>query len=78
MLRVSSYIYLSEDTRATMVDLPIYIGSVPVEELDNFDQKLVASFKRIAADGIDMTRISMVINRDERQVSRLRPAVTDY
>jgi hypothetical protein len=78
MLRVSSYIYLSEDTRATMVDLPIYVGSVPVEELDNFDQKLVASFKRIAADGIDMTRISMVINRDERQVSRLRPAVTDY
>jgi len=61
-----------------MVDLPIYIGSVPVEELDNFDQKLVASFKRIAADGIDMTRISMVINRDERQVSRHHQAVTDY
>jgi hypothetical protein len=51
-----------------MVDLPIYIGSVPIDELDNFDEKLVASFKRIASDGIDMTRMSMVINRDERQV----------
>jgi hypothetical protein len=39
-LLVSSYIYFSEDTRVTMVDLPIYIGSVPVEALDNFDEKL--------------------------------------
>jgi len=61
-----------------MVDLPVYIGSVPVEELDNFDQKLVASFKRIAADGIDMTRMSMVINRDERQVSPTSPTVANY
>jgi hypothetical protein len=61
-----------------MVDMPVYIGSVPVEELDNFDQKLVASFRRIADDGIDMTRIYMVINRDERQVSRHHQAATDY
>jgi subtilase family serine protease len=51
-----------------MVDLPIYIGSVPVEHLDGFDERLTASFRRIAEDGIDMTRIEMVINRDERQV----------
>ncbi|OJA10818.1 hypothetical protein AZE42_00264 [Rhizopogon vesiculosus] len=69
---------LCEDIRTTMVDLPVYIGSVPVEELGNFDQKLVASFKRIAADGIDMTRISMVINRDERQLrSKLESAKGD-
>lgn len=61
-----------------MVDMPVYIGSVPVEELDNFDQKLAASFRRIADDGIDMTRINMVINRDERQVSQHHRAVTDY
>ncbi|KAG1833897.1 Metalloenzyme, LuxS/M16 peptidase-like protein [Suillus variegatus] len=73
-----SYIYFSEDTRATMVDLPIYIGSVPVEALDNFDEKLVASFKQIALDGIDMTRMSMVINRDERQLrSKLESAKGD-
>lgn len=73
-----SYIYFSEDTRATMVDLPIYIGSVPVDELDNFDDKLIASFKRIASDGVDMTRMSMVINRDERQLrSKLESAKGD-
>ncbi|KAF9229385.1 hypothetical protein BS17DRAFT_771387 [Gyrodon lividus] len=73
-----SYIYFSEDTRATMVDLPIYIGSVPAEHLDNFDEKLSASFRRIAEEGIDMTRIAMVINRDERQLrSKLESAKGD-
>lgn len=65
---LSSYIYLSEDARATLVDLPIYIGSVPAEYLDTFSVKLSASFRRVVAEGIDMTRMLMVINRDERQV----------
>lgn len=52
-----------------MVDLPVYIGSVPVEHLDTFDAKLSASFQRIISEDIDMSRMSMVINRDERQVS---------
>lgn len=51
-----------------MVDLPIYIGSVPAEYLDTFDEKLSASFRRIVTEGIDTSRMSMVINRDERQV----------
>ncbi|KIJ68351.1 hypothetical protein HYDPIDRAFT_106537 [Hydnomerulius pinastri MD-312] len=73
-----SYIYFSEDTRATMVDLPIYIGSIPAENLDNFDEKLTASFRRIAEEGIDMARMSMVINRDERQLrSKLESAKGD-
>lgn len=50
------------------MDLPIYIGSVPAEYLDTFDAKLSASFRRIVSEGIDMSRMSMVINRDERQV----------
>ncbi|KAG1886870.1 uncharacterized protein F5891DRAFT_988733 [Suillus fuscotomentosus] len=33
-----------------MVELPVYVGSVSAEELDNFDEKLVASSKRIASD----------------------------
>ncbi|KAH7883663.1 Metalloenzyme, LuxS/M16 peptidase-like protein [Phlebopus sp. FC_14] len=73
-----SYIYFSEDTRATMVDLPIYIGSIPAEHLENFDERLNASFRRIAAEGIDMARMSMVINRDERQLrSKLESAKGD-
>ncbi|KAH9950492.1 Metalloenzyme, LuxS/M16 peptidase-like protein [Amylocystis lapponica] len=63
-----TYIYFSEDTRATYVDLPVYVGSVPTELLDTFDEMLKASLKRIADQGIDMERMSMVINRDERQL----------
>lgn len=51
-----------------MVDLPVYIGSLPTEHLDTFDAKLSSSFRRIITEGIDMSRMSMVINRDERQV----------
>ena len=45
---------------------------MPVEELDGFDGKLQASLKRVAEEGIDMERMTMLINRDERQLrSRL-------
>lgn len=64
----STYIQFSEDTRVTRVDLPIYIGSVPTDNLEDFDEKLRASLKRIAEAGFDMDRVSMVINRDERQL----------
>ncbi|KAG6829386.1 hypothetical protein H0H92_004654 [Tricholoma furcatifolium] len=61
------YIYFGEDTRATQVDLPIYIGSVPTEHLDTFYDKLRGSLQRIVKEGIDMGRMSMVLNREERQ-----------
>ncbi|KAJ7254026.1 Metalloenzyme, LuxS/M16 peptidase-like protein [Mycena haematopus] len=48
--------------------LPIYVGSVPTELLDEFDSKLKASLRRIVVEGIDMERMAMVINRDERQL----------
>lgn len=64
----STYIYFGEDTRATYVDLPVYVGSVPVEYIDTFDEKLKASLQRVVDEGIDMKRMAMVINRDERQV----------
>lgn len=57
------------------VDLPIYIGSIPSEHLDGFNEKLKASFERIIAEGIDMDRMAMVINRDERQVIHFNPKV---
>ena len=46
----------------------IYAGSVPVEELDNFDQRLIGSLERIAKEGVDMERMLMLINRNERQL----------
>lgn len=67
----STYIYFSEDVRATLVDLPIYIGSIPTEHIDTFDQTLKDSLRRIVKEGIDMSRMAMVINRDERQVALL-------
>ncbi|KAF9822062.1 hypothetical protein IEO21_00056 [Rhodonia placenta] len=63
-----TYIYFGEDTRATYVDLPVYVGSVPVEYIDTFDEKLKASLQRVVDEGIDMKRMAMVINRDERQL----------
>lgn len=64
----SSYIYFGEETRANHVDLPIYVGSIPAEHLDGFNEKLKASFERIITEGVDMDRMAMVLNRDERQV----------
>ncbi|KAI0036602.1 Metalloenzyme, LuxS/M16 peptidase-like protein [Vararia minispora EC-137] len=73
-----TYIYFNEDARATRNDLFIYVGSVPTEHLDTFDLKLHESLKRIAREGIDMERMRMVIDRDERQVrSRLESSGGD-
>ncbi|KIK71096.1 hypothetical protein GYMLUDRAFT_147646 [Collybiopsis luxurians FD-317 M1] len=63
-----TYIYFAEEVRASRVSLPIYVGSVPTAELETFDKKLKASLRKIAAEGIDMERMAMVINREERQL----------
>jgi hypothetical protein len=44
----STYIYFYEDERATRSDLAIYVGSVPVEHLASFPDRLRASLARIA------------------------------
>jgi hypothetical protein len=67
----SSYIYFGEETRANYVDLPIYVGSIPTEHLGGFDERLKASFERIITEGVDMDRMAMVLNRDERQVIQI-------
>jgi hypothetical protein len=64
----STFIYIGEDDRATLSDLMIYVGSVPTEHLNTFDVKLHESFRRIVREGIHMGRMSMVIDREERQV----------
>ena len=50
------------------VELTIYVGSVPVQKLQNFDEMLRMALRRIVEDGIDMPRMAMIINREERQV----------
>ena len=65
----SSSIYFYEEARATFVNLPIYVESVPTGELSSFNEKLQMSLRRIVEEGIDMHRMAMVINRDERQAS---------
>ncbi|KAF5390191.1 hypothetical protein D9757_002846 [Collybiopsis confluens] len=63
-----TYIYFTEETRAGSVSLPVYVGSVPTAELTTFDKKLKASLQKIVTEGIDMERMTMVINREERQL----------
>jgi Zn-dependent M16 (insulinase) family peptidase len=71
LTRTSAYIYFAEDTRATRVYLPIYIGSVPTDSLDGFYARFRSSLQRIVDAGLDMSRMLMIINRDERQVSSI-------
>ena len=74
----STYIYFYEDERATRDDLAIYVGSVPVEHLSSFPDQLRASLARIAEEGLDMGRMAMVLNRDERQLrSRIESSKGD-
>jgi uncharacterized protein YPO0396 len=68
LIGCSTYIYIGVDLRATLCDLMIYVGSVPTEHLDTFDAKLHESLRRIVKDGVDLNRMRMVLDRDERQV----------
>lgn len=73
-----TYVYFAEDTRAGRVEMPVYVGGVPVAELDGFDERLVKSLKKIVVDGLDMERMKMIIDRDERQFrSKLESAKGD-
>ncbi|KAG6820112.1 hypothetical protein H0H93_005259 [Arthromyces matolae] len=63
-----AYIAFGEDTRATSVDLAVYVGSVPTDQLQTFDVKLIDSLRRIVDEGLDMERMSMILNREERQL----------
>ena len=64
----SSYISFYMEVYVTNVNLGILISSVPVKYLDTFNEKLATSLKLIVENGIDMQRMAMIINRDERQV----------
>ncbi|KAJ3559767.1 hypothetical protein NM688_g144 [Phlebia brevispora] len=66
------------DMLTTRSSLYIYAGSVPIEHLDSFDAKLQASLKRVVEEGIDMERMTMLIERDERQLrSKLESSKAD-
>jgi uncharacterized membrane protein len=54
----SACICFGEETRASVVDLQIYIGSIPTEHQEWFHDMLTASFQRIAKDGVNMKRVA--------------------
>lgn len=62
-----TFIYIGTESRATLSNLTIYVGSVPTQHLDTFDAKLHESLHRIVKEGIDLNRMRMVLDRDERQ-----------
>jgi len=49
----------------------IYFDGVPVERLEVLDEAFVNHFKRIAEDGIDMERMSKIIEDAVQAVSDL-------
>jgi hypothetical protein len=64
----STYIYFEQTVRPKIIDLRIYAGTVPTEHLGTLDVKIKDSLQHIVRDGIDMKRMPMVINREERRV----------
>lgn len=67
----STYIVFDEDPRPSFCDLPVGISSVPTSQLNTFGDRFKASLVKITEDGIDMKRMRMVIDRDQRQVVHL-------
>ncbi|KAF8527970.1 Metalloenzyme, LuxS/M16 peptidase-like protein [Hysterangium stoloniferum] len=60
-------ISINENTRATFCDIEMYATSVPTDHLVNFDVQLKDALKRIADGGLDMKRMTMVLDRERRK-----------
>lgn len=66
----STYIYFIDNVRAGYSAIEVYLGGVPADELDGMYTKLVDALKKVAKEGIDMSRMSTIITRDKLRVSR--------
>jgi len=64
----SSAFFFNMDVYVTNINLEIWITSVSIKYLDTFNEKLASSLELIVENGIDMQRMAMIINRDERRV----------
>ena len=62
---------MTETDRATINDLDFVASSVPMEELENFDEKVIDSLKKVVSEGIDIKRMRDIIERERRKVRRL-------
>lgn len=61
-------IWLSETDRATKNDIDLVATSVPTEELDTFDEKVIESLNKVLHEGIDMKKIQVIIERERRKL----------
>jgi hypothetical protein len=66
----STSIYSSERVRPKIDDFRIYLGAVPTEHLGTLDVKVKDCLQQVVKDGIDMKRMLMIIDRQERRVRR--------
>jgi Zn-dependent M16 (insulinase) family peptidase len=57
-------IYMANEDKAGHTTLSAYFSSVPTEKLDTLDRELVTLLEKIRSEGIDMTRIALVLKRD--------------
>ncbi|KAN0061466.1 hypothetical protein ACQY0O_006313 [Thecaphora frezii] len=58
-------VYMSSTEKAGADTLYAYFSSVPTERLDEVDGLVVELLERVAREGIDMERMSMLIKRDK-------------
>ncbi|KZW02722.1 hypothetical protein EXIGLDRAFT_732962 [Exidia glandulosa HHB12029] len=61
-------IWLSETDRATTNDIDFVASSVPTEELETFDEKVLESLRKVVSEGIDMKKIQVIIERERRKL----------
>ncbi|KAH7100191.1 Metalloenzyme, LuxS/M16 peptidase-like protein [Auriculariales sp. MPI-PUGE-AT-0066] len=61
-------IWMYETDRASVNDFDVAASSVPTEELETFDEKVIASLKKVVEDGIDITRMGQILERDRRKL----------
>ncbi|EJD55672.1 hypothetical protein AURDEDRAFT_109912 [Auricularia subglabra TFB-10046 SS5] len=60
--------WINESDRAVVNDIDFVASSVPTEELENFDEKVIDSMRKVVDDGIDMKRMGDIIERERRKL----------
>ncbi|KAF8307697.1 hypothetical protein DL93DRAFT_2064630 [Clavulina sp. PMI_390] len=63
-----TWIGFYENTRASFIELAVYFGSVPTEQIDGLSAKFKESLQRIIKEGVDMERMALVLKKDRLKV----------
>ncbi len=75
LILYSSYIYYDETIVSTFSSMTLYLGGVPTEELEHMPSKLREVLISVRDNGVDMSRMETIVNRDKLKVCEASPLV---